>query len=344
MKAAFYEGHKTISTGVCTPVPPGHGEARIRVSHCGICGTDLHIYHGNMDHRVRLPQIIGHEMSGVIEGVGKGVTGWAPGDRVTVRPLNHCGDCPACHAGHSHICMNLKFIGIDSPGAMQELWTVPAHTLHRIPPNLDFEQAALIEPIAVACHDVRLGELKAGDFAVVLGGGPIGLLIGLVARAAGARVLLSEVNPFRVALAKDVGLEAVDPGSIDLPAYVNANTGGAGADVVFEVAGAPATAEMMTKLPRTRGRIVMVAIHSQPRPVDLFRFFWRELRLIGARVYEPQDFDEAIRLAASGVMPLDRIVSKVVPIEGLGSAFQEMESGGEVMKILVRCTESAVSR
>jgi len=338
MKAAFYEGHENISTGVCTPLPPGPGQVQIRVSHCGICGTDLHIFHGKMDQRVKLPQIIGHEMSGTIESVGEGVSDWRRSDRVTVRPLDPCGNCPACKAGHSHICMNLKFIGIDSPGAMQELWTVPAHTLHRLPASLSFDQAALIEPLSVACHDVRMGEVRAGEYVVVLGGGPIGLLIGLVAKAAGASVLISEVNPYRIQLAKGLGLDAVDPRSVDLPDVVAGNTDGAGADVVFEVAGVNAAAEMMTKLPRTRGRIVMVAIHSQPTPVDLFRFFWRELRLIGARVYEPQDFEKAIQLADSGALPLDKIVTKVVPLEGLGSAFREMESGGEVMKILVRCS------
>ena len=338
MRAAFYEGHQTIATGICTPVTPGPGQVQIRVSHCGICGTDLHIFHGNMDHRVKLPQIIGHEMSGTIETVGSDVPGWTKGDRVTVRPLDHCGSCPACNGGHSLICMNLKFIGIDSPGAMQELWTVPAHTLHRLPPNLSFEQAALIEPLSVACHDVRLGELKAGEFVVVLGAGPIGLLIGLVARTAGANVLLSDVNPFRVELANSLGLRAIDPREVDLVSFVNEQTGGAGADCVFEVSGAKAATEVMTKLPRTRGRIVIVAIHPQPTPVDLFRFFWRELKLVGARVYEAEDFDRAIELAASETLPLDKVITKTVPIDELADAFREMESGGEVMKILVRCS------
>lgn len=334
MEAAYYEGHETITVGPCRPRAPGAGEVQIRVSHCGICGTDLHIFHGRMDHRVTFPQIIGHEMSGELAAVGDGVNGWHVGDRVTVRPLDPCGACPACLNGHSHICMNLKFIGIDSPGAMQGLWTVPAHTLHRLPPRLSFEQAALIEPVAVACHDVRMGDLKSGEFAVVLGAGPIGMLIGLVANAMGARVLLSEINPFRIELAKSLGLEAVDPRSTDLAGVV-----GAGADVVFEVSGSAAGAELMTKLPRVRGRIVMVAIHSQPPPVDLFRFFWRELSLTGARVYEPRDFERAIELAGSGALPLERLITNVTPLDGLAGAFRAMESGGEVMKILVRCSQ-----
>ena len=338
MKVAFYEGHETITIGECLPVEPAAGEARIRVSHCGICGTDLHIFHGKMDQRVHMPQIVGHEMSGTLDAIGADVAGWRVGDRVTVRPLDACGRCPACLAGHSHICMKLKFIGIDTPGAMQGLWTVPAHTLHRLPANLSFEQGALIEPIAVACHDVRLGEVKAGEFVVVQGGGPIGLLVALVARQAGARVLISELNAFRIALARELGFEAVSPLETDLVALVAERSGGAGADVVFEVTGVAAGVEMMTKLPRTRGRIVMVAIHSQPVPVTLFQFFWRELRLIGARVYEPQDFEQAIALAAAAVLPLDRIVSCVLPLSGLEAGFREMERGGNVMKVLIECS------
>lgn len=337
VKAAYYEGKETIRIGECVPLPPAGGQVQIRVAYCGICGTDLHVFHGKMDRRVHMPQVLGHEMSGTIAALGAGVDGFAVGDRVTVRPLNPCGSCPACRAGHTHICQNLKFIGIDAPGALQGLWTVPAHTLHRLPAKLTFAQGALIEPLAVACHDVRLAEVREAEFVVVQGGGPIGTLIALVARGKGARVVLSEVNPYRRALARELGLEVVDPRSADLAEFVAAQTGGAGADVVFEVSGSAAGAEMMTRLPRTRGRIVVVAIFSEPPAVDLFRFFWRELKLLGARVYESVDFENAIRLAASGTMPLNRIVTATIPLADLASGFREMERGGEVMKVLVEC-------
>jgi len=337
MRAAYYEGMETIRIGPCVPLAPGPGQVQINVSHCGICGTDLHIFHGKMDRRVRLPQVMGHEMAGTVAAVGDGVTDFQPGDRVTVRPLDNCGECPACRAGHGHICQRLKFIGIDSPGAFQSLWTVPARTLHRLPPSLSFALGALIEPLAVACHDVRLGEVQPGEFAVVQGGGPIGVLIALVARAAGARVLLSEINPFRLKLAAELGIEAVDPRTVDLPALVEHQTGSAGADVVFEVTGTAQGAEMMTRLPRTRGRLVVVAIFSEPPKLDLFRFFWRELRLIGVRVYEAEDFERAIALAASGALPLERLITDIRPLERLESAFRDMERGGEVMKILMEC-------
>ena len=335
MQAAFYQGNKTITVGECTPVAPQAGQVELKIAYCGICGTDLHIYHGAMDKRVHFPQIMGHETAGTVAALGEGVEGFSIGDPVAVMPLAPCHDCPACRAGHSHICQNLKFLGIDTPGAFQSYWTVPAYTLHHLPANLPLTHGAMIEPLAVACHDVRLGEVKVDEYVVVLGGGPIGLLIALVARQVGARVLVSEINPFRVELARQLELDALNPLESDLPDYVNQQTDGAGADVVFEVTASPTAATVMTQLPRTRGRIVIVGIFGQPSPVDLFRFFWRELKLFGARVYEHQDFAKAIQLASAGAIPLDKIITDIRPLNQLEAGFKLMESGGRAMKILL---------
>jgi threonine dehydrogenase-like Zn-dependent dehydrogenase len=169
----------------------------------------------------------------------------------------------------------------------------------------------------------------------VIGGGPIGMLVSLVAQHVGARVLVSEINPYRVALAQELGLEAVNPRETDLVGMVTDRTAGAGADIVFEVSGSAAGASTMTQLARVRGRIVVVAIFAQAPQVDLHRFFWRELELRGARVYESRDFEQAIELAATGTLPLERLVSAKRPLEGLQNAFEEIESSTNVMKVLI---------
>jgi 2-desacetyl-2-hydroxyethyl bacteriochlorophyllide A dehydrogenase len=295
----------------------------------------LHIFHGAMDKRVKMPAILGHEMSGVIAAAGPGVAGWGEGDHVTVMPLDPCGACPACRAGHSHICQKLNFIGIDSPGAFQSVWTVPAKTLLRLPPQLSLAHGALVEPLAVACHDVRLAEIRPGEHVVVIGGGPIGMLVALVARHAGGNVVVTEVNPFRVALAKRLGLEAVNPKETDVAKFIEERTGGAGADAVFEVSGSKAGVAAMPHLLRTRGRMIVVAIFAQPVAIDLFRVFWRELKLIGVRVYEREDFAKAIDLAAE--LPLDALITETTSLDGLSESFEKMDSGGECMKILIDC-------
>jgi 2-desacetyl-2-hydroxyethyl bacteriochlorophyllide A dehydrogenase len=336
VSAVYYEGNGRFAVGGCVPVPPAHGEVRLAVAYCGICGTDVHIAHGAMDHRVHAPQVIGHEMSGTVAELGPGVDGFHVGDRVVVRPLDARGETPS-DKGLSHISRNLKFLGIDTPGAFQSSWTVPAFTLHRLPPSIDLRVAALTEPLAVACHDVRRAELEAGETAVVIGGGPIGLLVALIAREAGARVVVSEVNPDRLAFASDLGLDVVDPRDGDVAEHVDALTSGAGADVVFEVSGSAAGALEMTRLACLRGRLVLVAIFPEPQPVSLFDFFWKELQLRGARVYEAEDYERAVALL-DGALPLERLITAVEPLDRLPAVFEEHAGGSSAMKILVDCS------
>ncbi len=337
MKAAYYGGSRQIDIRACVPVTPGPGQVRVRVSHCGICGTDLHVYLGDLDHRLRLPEVIGHEGSGTIAELGPGVEGLAVGQPVVVMPIISCGQCPACVAGDYHVCHQLKVIGIEAPGAMQSSWTVPAHLVFPLPAGMDLQQAALVEPVAVACHDIRTGALQKGEYALVLGGGPIGALIAIVAKHKGARVLVTEINPFRIAMLRRLGLEAVDPREPGWMERIMEETGGAGADVVFEVTGVAAGAEMMTKAAKVRGRIVMVGVFAKPAPVDIYKIFARELQLFGARVYQREDFAEAIAIVDSGAIPGHELITNVLPLDQLRYGLEQMATGGDVMKILIDC-------
>jgi (R,R)-butanediol dehydrogenase / meso-butanediol dehydrogenase / diacetyl reductase len=331
MNAVYYQGGGRFTVGDGRPEAPGAGEVRLDVAYCGVCGTDLHIAHGAMDARVHPPQVIGHEMSGTVAELGDGVAGFRVGDPVVVRPLDTSVESPA-DRGFSHIGRNLKFLGIDAPGALQASWTVPAFTLHRLPPGVDLRLGALAEPLAVACHDVRRGEVAAGQTAVVIGGGPIGLLIALVARSRRARVLVVEPDAGRRALAEELGLDAFAP-TDDLASAI----GEAGAEVVFEVSGSAAGILAATKHASIRGRVVVVAIFPEPRPVALFDLFWKELEVRGARVYEPEDFEAAIDLIAGGTLDLERVITCVEPLERVPALFDELRAGRSAMKILVDC-------
>jgi len=334
MLTAAYTGNATIDIAEAEPVPPAPGQVQLEVAYVGLCGTDLHILHGSMDARVQTPLVFGHEMSGTIGAIGDGVEGWAVGDRVTVMPLAWDGTCPACLAGNQHICQNLDFIGIDSPGALQARWNVPADTLVALPADIAMDAAALVEPVAVAVHDVRRSELAPGDRAVVIGGGPIGVLIATVARAFGAEVAVIELDPTRRAQIGALRFETLDPRETDQVAWVEQWTGGAGADVVFEVSGAAAAVLGATGLAKVRGTIVVVAIHPTPREIDLQRVFWRELRILGARVYQRTDFERAVELIADGTIPTAVLITKVVPLAETRAAFDDLE-GGRAMKVLV---------
>ncbi len=336
MITSFYKGEKKFDIQPNTTANPGDDEVQIKVAYSGVCGTDMHIFHGMMDKRVPFPMPIGHEMSGTIEQVGGAVSGFSIGDKVVVRPLDNRAEKPS-DKGHSHICRDLKFIGIDSPGSMQSLWNVPAFTLHKLPAHTDLKLAALVEPLAVACHDVKMSKLNNQELAVVLGGGPIGLLVALVAKQTGAKVYVSEVNPTRLALAKELGFETINPIDEDVLNKIEQETNGRLADVVFEVAGVQATVDLMPKIAGIRGRIVMVAIHGEPRPIDLFQIFWKELVLIGARVYEPDDFEKAIELVANGALPLQKLITKVASLSEIQEVFTDIDNHPDGMKVLMDC-------
>ncbi|WP_431775168.1 zinc-dependent alcohol dehydrogenase [Streptomyces cucumeris] len=338
--AVRYTGARTLDTAPALSSPPGPGEVQLAPAYVGICGTDLHIFHGNMDARVSTPTVIGHEMSGRVVRVGPDVAGWRPGDAVTVMPLRWDGTCPACRADHRHICHHLDFIGIDSPGAMQQRWNVPVSTLIRVPEYLPLRRAALVEPTAVAVHDVDRAAVRDGERVVVVGGGPVGTLIALVARAAGAEVRMVEPSGHRRLLADELRLTSWNPDTDDIPELVRQWTAGAGADVAFEVSGAAAGVNTAVEVLRVRGRMCLVAIHPQPREVNLHRFFWRELTLVGARLYDRADFETAVSLVTDGTVPVERLISRVVPLAQAPTAFEALE-GGNVMKVLVDCTDGA---
>jgi 2-desacetyl-2-hydroxyethyl bacteriochlorophyllide A dehydrogenase len=333
--AIDYHGKGAFRPRFYEATEPGPGQVTIAVSFTGICGTDLKIAHGAMDHRVSSPWPVGHEMSGTVEAIGPDVSGWQQGDSVTVMPLVSCGDCPACRRGHSHVCQNLVFLGIDAPGSLQQRWTVPVELLVRLPEHLSLEHAALAEPTAVAVHDVRRGGVRTSDQVVVIGGGPIGILIGLVATHAGADILVSEVSPFRRHLAVELGLRTIDPATHDLAATVTEWSGGKGADVAFEVSGSAAGVRALTDVLAVRGQGVVVAIHTEPTPLDLMAAFWKELDIRGARVYQQEDFEKAVALLAQGVIPADSLISDIVPLSQAEQAFERVASGGDVVKVLV---------
>lgn len=336
MKACVYTGVESIEVQEVDHPDRGTEEVTIQIARAGICGTDLHVYLGHMADRVLPPRVLGHEMVG--EVIDAPTTDRiSVGDRVVVEPTVFCGRCGACRRGHTHVCQNLNFMGVDSTGAFANLWNVPADRLHKVPNSLGDDAGALIEPVAVAVHDVRRAPVELGDRAVVIGGGPIGLLVAYAARLDGADIVISEINPYRIGIARACGFTAVNPTEDDLVTTIEDWTDGVGADLVFEVSGHPTGAAMMTEVLRVRGTICLVGVHAEPVPVNLQKFFARELHLTGCRVYEPVDFERAIRIVEAGLIDVDTIVTKVVPMEEAAWGFEQMKNGGDVMKVLIDC-------
>lgn len=331
MAAAVWAGPGKIETRR-VPVPElPEGSALVRVEYTGLCGTDFSILQGTHP-RAQAPLIMGHEITGVVEVPGAG--GPPAGTRVTVEPLITCGRCRPCRDGFPHVCRNLGLYGIDAPGSLAEFVALPAGALVPVAAHVPARQAALAEPLAVAVHAVNRSGLQGGEHVAVFGAGPIGILTALVARHAGATVLISEPSEERAAAARSLGFETVPPGADPVHAVKTA-TGGDGADVVFDTAGHPAVAAVLPAAARVRGTVVLVGVHKKPAEVDLQAVTFAELTVVGVRVYTRADVEHAVGLLETDALGLGRLPVRVFALADAAAAFAMAMSAGPVLKVLV---------
>jgi (R,R)-butanediol dehydrogenase / meso-butanediol dehydrogenase / diacetyl reductase len=305
----------------------GAGQVGVDVGWVGLCGTDLHIVEG--DHpRARFPLVLGHEL------VGHALGGPLAGRAVVVDPLIACGACSACQLGERHVCANLRLLGIDRDGGLSGRVDVDPDRLHAVPDGLDPAVAALAEPLAVAVHAARRARVAAGDKVVIMGAGPIGLLLAFAARQAGATmILIAEPAPTRRAFAQAAGFDTLD--ALDPLDDLERRTSGWLADVVFDAAAAPAVAALLPRLVRPAGRISLVGTYGRPVEFDLQAVLFRELNLIGNRVYQPGDIDAALAMLAADPASFRPMISDVVSLDEAPAAFARLRTGQGV-KYLVR--------
>ena len=308
---------------------PGPGEVKIRVEEAGICGTDLHMLHGQA-FAFAPPVTLGHEFGGVIEAVGAGVTMWQVGDRVTSEPpVQTCGVCEYCRLGLPALCSDRRSLGSGVNGAFARYVVAPVHRLHRLPPQVDFVSAALVEPAACCVHAViEQGSVLAGDTVLVTGPGPIGLLAAQVAKAQGARVLLvgTPDDAERLRIGREVGVDATfttQQGAIQ--DIARDFSGGLGVNVVLECSGAqPAVRAGMDAL-KKRGHYVQIGLLSRPIEVDVGLFVTKELLVTGSFGSTYTSWERALGLIAQGRIHTHPLVTDHLPLSRWEEGFAKME-------------------
>ena len=332
MLAARYLGPDRLET-LEVPVPSiAAEEALIKVEACGFCGSDLGIMAG-VHPRARQPLTLGHEICGSIAEIRSSNPELKVGDRVTVFPLISCGQCLACRSGQSHVCRTLKLYGIDTDGGMAEFVRLPVSSLVKLPPSMLPFVGAVIEPLAVAVHGVFMAPTESVRTVVVLGAGPIGLLTGLVASSrGGSKVLIADILSSRIQLARELGLTAFAAGE-ELNDAVEALTFGEGADLVYECAGSASSAAAMTSLLRPRGTVVNLGVFKKLVEVDMQAINFKELTVLGSRVYTREDFQTAISMAND--LPIRRVVTHSFPLMQVQTAFDCFRNGNDVCKVLI---------
>lgn len=316
---------------------PGKGEAVIRVVYAGICGSDITVYKGEHP-TATYPVVQGHEILGVIDEINDESQTFKKGDRVVVNPLISCGVCQACISGYQHVCQTLKLLGIHENGGFAEYVKVSVDKMVKVPQELSDKVAALCEPFAVGYHVAKRSGISFGDSVLVIGGGTIGIVAALVARQAGARVIVSELNSKRLELVKCYNFETINPAEKDPMASINELTNGLGFDVVIEASGSRAGILLMPKACRIRGTMVSLSLSGKPVEFELGKVSFKELSVIGSRVYEHIHFLRAAELLRelSKCYELEKIVSQEYSIDEVQQGICDMMNGVNVGKILIR--------
>ena len=335
MRAACYYGAGDVRIEeIATPVL-GRGEVLVRPAFNGLCGTDLHQYlHGPMSD-APLPIVVGHEFSGEIVDVGPDVTDHKVGHLVAIEPVWPCGGCQPCASGRYNLCAASVWTGLTGGGGgISELTSVKAGMAHRLPDGVTLREGALVEPLAVAYHAVRMSRAAAGEQAVVVGAGPIGIGVYLGLRASGVEdVVVIEPAPERRAAVATVGAETVlDPQAVDVTEAVLDRTRGSGVSVVIDAAGVPSGFESALPMLAAGGRLVIVAAFMDPVAFHPLHVFQREVEILHSFAY-CHDFEPVLAHLANGRYPNDGWV-EVVPAQLLHETYLRLEKR-EAIKVLV---------
>jgi L-iditol 2-dehydrogenase len=324
------------------PVPAiAAGEVLVRVEACGICGSDVHGYDGSSGRRIP-PIVMGHEAAGTVAAVGAGVQGYAPGDRVTFDSTVYCGECAYCARGDYNLCENRQVIGVSCGdyrrhGAFAEFVVVPQRILYRLPDTLSFAEAAMLEAASVALHAVRVSEARAGETALVIGAGMIGLLTMQAARAAGcARVLITDVDETRLGLARQVGAdEVLHCSGAELVAEVLKLTAGRGVDLAYEAVGRNETVAAAIDCTRKGGTVTLVGNIAPEVTLPLQKVVTRQIRLQGSCA-SSGEYPQAIELIASGRMQVAPLITAVAALEDGPRWFERLHAREpNLMKVIL---------
>ncbi len=342
MKAAvFKEVGQPLSVEKVEDPKPESTELVMKVSYCGICGTDLHATREGLTTAC-CGQILGHEYVGEIAEVGKDAEGdWKIGDRVCAIPFIACGKCLPCAAGEFFKCANKKVSGVDDQGGFAEYVTSGARETILLPDSLDLKTAALVEPLAVSLHAVRVADLKAGSRILIMGAGPIGLTVALWAKFFGARdVVVSELADTRAVLAKQMGATHVikpdiEKGAEDLLEQFCDATGAA-PDIIFECVGAPGLLQQCMEMAPYGGKIIPVGVCEQPDNIMPFFGLIKELNIQFAIAYTKDDFETTVGMLAERRIDISPMVTDIVSLDELPDAFEALKTPSSQCKVLAK--------
>jgi L-iditol 2-dehydrogenase len=329
--SAVFDGPGAIRLAESDLAGPAAGEVVIEVAACGVCGTDRSIFRG--EYAVDSPVVLGHEYAGTVIEVGQRVDNLASGDRVCVDPNITCGSCAYCRRGLTHLCSALRPLGISRDGGFARFSHLPARYAYRLPDHVPFEEGALVEPVACCLRGIQQAELSVGDSAVILGAGPIGSILLMLALGAGAtKLAVIEPDPGRRARAADLGADIVcDP--VDAVEAIVDWSGGLGADVAIEASGRTVGAELALQLVRRGGRVVWFGVYPEQELLEISPYLVNENELtVRGSFNNPFTHRAALAVVGTRKLKLNELISDRIPLTDLAHALSpESRPSGKVI-------------
>jgi len=329
MKALLLSEYKRLAIAELPTPAPSAGEVLIQVAACGICGSDVHGYDGASGRRIP-PIVMGHEAAGVVAAVGKGANSYQIGDRVTFDSTVYCGLCEFCRRGDVNLCDRRQVVGVSCgdyrrAGAFAEYVTVPERILYRLPDDLSFSDAAMLEAVSVAIHAVRVAEINGAETALVIGAGMIGLLIQQAAAASGcSRIFVTDLDATRLELASSLGADAIIDGSREtLASRIAQLTESRGVDVVFEAVGRPETVAAAIDCARKSGTVALVGNIAPEVSIPLQKVVTRQIRLQGSCA-SAGEYPQAMEWIATGKIRVAPLITAVAPLDEGPSWFERL--------------------
>lgn len=312
-------------------------EILLRIKKIGICGSDIHVYHGKHP-ATKFPVVQGHEYSGIIEAVGKSVVKVLPGMRATGRPQLVCGECGPCKRGQYNACQNLKVQGFQAPGVAQDLFVISEDRIVVFPDSMTFEQGAMIEPAAVGAHSTSRASSLNGKNVVVSGAGTIGNLVAQFAKVRGAeKILITDVSDYRLDKARQCGIEGtLNINKTPFEEGIKSFFGNEGFQAGFEAAGVQESLDVLMKHVEKGGEIVILGVYSSIPAVNMYYLGEHELNIYGSMMYRHEDYLKAVEMIAANKIHTAPLLTKTFPFENYLDAYKFIEKQGDkTMKVMI---------
>ncbi|AXI28775.1 alcohol dehydrogenase [Priestia megaterium] len=325
------QAHKLVIQETERPKILNPTDVLVKTKRVGICGSDMHIYHGT-NPLATLPRVVGHEVAGEVMEIGKSVTGIQVGDHVVVEPINYCGECYACQKKRPNVCENLSVFGVHEDGGMREWFVLPEKQLHVVDSTLPWEEIVLAEPYTIGAQAVWRGEIEKGDTVLVQGAGPIGICILKLAKLQGATVMITDLSEERLGFANENGADVtVHAGRDDVRHRVKEWTNGKGANVVIDAVCLPNTFELSFEVVSAAGRVVVLGFDERPSAIPQLPITKKEITVTGSRLQTNQ-FPKIVQLLNEKKLCHNGLITHQFALDEVQEAFNFVEAHPEQVR------------